>query len=535
MDDLIVLPSPLLVEAEALSRNLYAFVHAAWHIIEPGQPLIDNWHIGAICAHLQAVSEGEISRLIINIPFRMTKSRLVSVLWPAWEWTRDPTLRFLTSSREAELSTRDAVASRRIIQSAWYQQRWGHLFFMTGDQNAKTRYENNLYGYRISTSVGAGGTGEGGDRRVIDDPHDMTQIFSDVKRKGPLAWWDNTMSTRFIRSERDPVVLIMQRGHKKDLTGHLIERGGWEHLVLPMEFDGERRRTSLGFYDPRTRPRELLCPARMDTKAVEALKVQLGSYGAAGQMQQAPVPVGGGIIKEVWLKTWPRGRELPRFTFVLQSYDTAFTTKTANDPTACGVFGVFSYLDKPAVMLLDAWDDRMAYPALRRRVKKDYRVKYGGAVAKGRSKTPADPGKRVDLILIERKGSGISLEQDLRMQRLPVAGYDPGDADKVTRLHAVSPLIEAGVLWVPESRQRPGSPMSWAAPWLTQLIGFGAEGSTEEHDDYVDVTTQALLYLRNAGMIHAQLVDADDLKQDDEDEAMREYQQMKAATNPYAA
>lgn len=531
----LALPSPLLIEAEALSRNFYAFVHAAWHIIEPGQPLVDNWHIGVICAHLQAITEGHISRLIINIPFRMTKSRLVSVLWPAWEWTRDPTLRYLTAAREEDLATRDAVASRRIIQSGWYQQRWGHLFYMTSDQNAKERYENSRFGYRIVTSVGSGGTGEGGDRRVVDDPHDMTQIFSDVKRKAALSWWDNTMSTRFIRSERDPVVLIMQRGHRKDLTGHLTERGGWEHIVLPMEFDGARRKSVLGFYDPRTRPNELLSPKRIDRPGVEALKVQLGSYGTAGQMQQTPVPVGGGIIKEHWLRLWPKGRELPVFSFIVQSYDTAFTTKTANDPTACGVFGVFQYQDKPQVMLLDAWHDRMAYPALRKRVKKDWRTRYGGAIAKGHPKHPADPGKRVDIILIEEKGSGISLRQDLAVQRLPVVAFNPGDNDKVTRLHACSPLIEAGVLWVPESRSRPGDIMTWAHPWRNELTGFGVEGTAEEHDDYVDVTTQALLYMRNAGMIHALLVDADDLRQDDEEESMREYRQIRGEVNPYAA
>lgn len=519
MGDRLFLPEELLVEAEELRRNFYAFVQAAWHIIEPGNEFKDNWHIAVICAHLQAITEEQISRLIINIPFRMTKTSLVSVLWPAWEWCSDPTLRYLTASRENDLSTRDALASRRILQSTWYQQRWGHMFKLTGDQNAKTRYENDKRGYRIATSVGAGSTGEGGDRRLIDDPHDMTQIFSDVKRKAALSWWDNTFSTRFNRSERDPVVLIMQRGHKNDMTGHLKERGGWEHIVLPMEFDGIRRRSVLGFYDPRTKPNDLLSPNRVDRKSNEALKVQLGKYGTAGQLQQSPTPVGGGIIQSDWIRLWPIKRPLPRFTFIVQSYDTAFTSETSNDPTACGVFALFEWEKRMNVMLMDAWHEHMIYPVLRRRVKKDYRSRYGGALSKGNPKTPADPGKRVDVILIEKKSSGISLLQDLAGQRLPVKSFDPGDQDKVTRLHACSPLIEAGILWVPESRRRPGEIMSWAVPWLNQLLGFGIQGSSEDHDDYVDVTTQALLLMRNAGMIDAVLSDEQDKKEDDEEES----------------
>lgn len=528
----LFLPEETLVEAEELRRNFYAYVQAAWHIIEPGNPFQDNWHIAVICAHLQAVTEGQISRLIINIPFRMTKTSVVSVLWPTWEWCNDPTLRYLTASREIDLSTRDALASRRILQSSWYQQRWGHRFRMTGDQNAKTRYENDKRGYRIATSVVAGGTGEGGDRRVIDDPHDMTQIFSDVKRKIPLNWWDNTFSTRFNRSERDPVVLIMQRGHRKDMTGHLLERGGWEHVVLPMEFDKVRRRSVLGFYDPRSKATDLLSPNRVDAKAVKALKVQLGKYGTAGQLQQQPTPVGGGIIQEEWLRLWPARRPLPAFTFVVQSYDTAFTSITANDPTACGVFALFEWEKKANVMLMDSWDDHMAYPKLRKRVKSDYRLKYGGAVSKGGPKNPADPGKRVDVILIEKKSSGISLLQDLAAQRLPVRSFDPGDQDKVTRMHAVSPLIESGVLWIPESRRRPGEAMSWAVPWWNQVCGFGIQGSSEEHDDYVDVTSQALLFMRNAGMIDATLRDDDDRKEDDEEESERELKG-HSTENPY--
>jgi len=525
-------PSPLLIEAEALRRNFYAFVKAAWPVIEPGTEFADNWHVGVICAHLQAITEGRIRRLIINLPPRGMKSSLVSVLWPAWEWCSDPTLRYLTSSRESDLSTRDALASRRLMTSAWYRARWGHVFELTGDQNAKTRYENDKRGYRITTSVGAGGTGEGGERIIYDDPHDMTKLFSDVQRQAALDWRDNTMSTRLNNQLRDAEVVIMQRGHQKDMTGHLLEK--WDssvaHVVIPIEFDGIRRKTVLGPYDPRTKVGELYWPERFPQSVVEQLKKDLGEYGTAGQLQQTPTPIGGGIIKRSWIKLWPvKERPIPQFRFVLQSYDTAFTVKTASDPTACGAFGVFSYKDKPAVMLMDAWDKKLTYPELRLVVKNDYRLRYGGAG----KEHPNDPGKRVDLVLVEEKGSGISLMQDMRAQRLPVRGFNPGDADKATRVHAISPLIESGVLWVPESRKRPGEPASWAVPWLNQLISFGVGGSGSEHDDYVDITTQALLFMRNSGMIDAPLRDTDDIKEDDETESLAEYRAERGSQNPY--
>lgn len=506
-----LLPSPLLIEAEQLRRNFYAYAQAAWHIIEPGNPFQDNWHIAVICAHLQAVTEGKISRLIINIPFRMTKTSLVSVLWPTWEWATDPTLRYLTATREADMATRDALASRRVITSPWYQVRWGYGYRLTGDQNAKTRYENDKRGYRIATSVATASQGEGGDRRVIDDPQDMTKIFSDVYRKQAPDWWDNTFSTRFNRAESDPVVVIMQRGHHKDFTGHLLDQGGWEHIVLPMEFDGVRRRSVLGVYDPRRTKGQLLSPNRVNSAALARMKIPLGKYGVSGQLQQAPTPLGGGIIETAWIKLW-RKKHLPEFTYLIQSYDTAYKEKSSNDPSACGVWGVFEYEGINNVMLIDAWDDRFPYPVLRRKVKKDFRLKYGGD-----PKHPDMPGKKVDLIIVEDKSSGISLVQDLQILKLPVFRYDPGETDKHTRLHMVSPLIEAGLVWAPESEIRPGQVRTWASEWLTQITTF--PGS--EHDEYVDITSQTLLYLRNTGMILADLRDKEDEDEDDVDETVR--------------
>ena len=184
------------IDQEQATRSLREFVRQAWPIIEPSTPFVPGWHIDAIIEHLEAITLGHIRNLLINVPPRHMKSLLVSVFWPAWEWIRWPERRLLYSSYAAQLSIRDSVKCRRLIESPWYQERWGDRFALTGDQNTKGRFENDRSGYRLSTSVGGAATGEGGDRIVCDDPHNVQEAESDSVRKGTLDWWDVVMSTR---------------------------------------------------------------------------------------------------------------------------------------------------------------------------------------------------------------------------------------------------------------------------------------------------------------------------------------------------
>ena len=141
------------------SASLYEFVKQSWAVVEPGVPFVGSWHIETICEHLEAVSAGDIHRLLINIPPRHSKSTIVSVMWPMWEWLTAPDQKFLCASYSGNLSIRDNLKARRLVQSPWYQERWGHLFKLAGDQNAKQRFENDQTGYRIATSVGGTATG----------------------------------------------------------------------------------------------------------------------------------------------------------------------------------------------------------------------------------------------------------------------------------------------------------------------------------------------------------------------------------------
>src|SRR5215470_14376711 len=340
------------IDRERAARGFREFVRQAWVIVEPSTAFVPGWHIDAIIDHLEAVTRGQIRNLLINVPPRHMKSLLVSVFWPAWEWIRCPERRWLYSSYGAQLSIRDSVKCRRLIESPWYQRYWCERFRLTTDQNTKTRFDNDRSGYRIATSVGGAATGEGGDRIVCDDPHNVQEAESDSVRKGTLDWWDIVMSTRVNDPKTAAKVVVMQRCHQQDLSGHLLEQGGWEHLCLPAEYEGPQCTTSIGWTDPRTEHGELLWPERFGPQEIESLKRSLGSYAAAGQLQQRPSPAGGGIFKRYWFRYWQLPganlppvlvrlpdatlHSVPPVTFhqheeVIQSWDCAFKDLATSD------------------------------------------------------------------------------------------------------------------------------------------------------------------------------------------------------------
>lgn len=501
-------------EKETLSQDLSAYVKAGWNSVEPSTPYVHGFHIEAICEHLQALTKRIIRNLIITIPPRHSKSLLCSVFWPTWVWTHSPSFRFLCMSYGAHLSLRDALKSRRLIQSPWYQDRWSETFKLTGDQNAKMRFENDAMGYRVSSSVGGLGTGEGGDAIVVDDPINLDEVHSEVVREGVNEWWDQVMSTRLNDPKTGVRLIIMQRGHETDLAGHLLKKPGWEHLNLPAEFEMDRRKTSIGWSDPRTKKNELICPERFGPIEIEELKATLGPWGTAAQLQQRPSPAEGGIFKKDWFQLWPYDVKLPIFDYLIQSYDTAFTEATHNDESACTVWGLFQHpkLKKTCVFLVDCWHERMEYPDLRKKVREDLRAKYG---EKGEE-------KGVDLVLVEEKGSGITLLQDLRMLGIPAYGYNPTRADKVVRAHAAAPFFFAKLVYLLESGKNKGHAVSWTEMFIHQMLTF----PNADRDDLVDTATQAFIFLRNKEMIVAKVGTFE------EDEPQPE---PEPAVNPYAA
>lgn len=445
---LAAIPSLIEIEREICARSLYEFAKRAWQVLEPGRQFKDNWHIHAICEHLQAISDGQLPRLIINIPPRHMKSLLVSVIWPVWDWLRHPTRRFLTCSYKQPLAIRDALASRRLIQSPWFQARFAGIFKLTDDQNQKQRYENTSTGYRIAVSSIAGAVGEGGDILSADDPMDSNEMRSPAYLESFNIWWDEIWSTRLNDPNEGAMLLTMQRLSEADVCARMLEAGGWEHLMLPAEFEPARKCfTSLGFQDPRTEDGELLWENRFDRKALDRMKKTLGSYAAAGQLQQRPAPRGGGIIKRSGYRMIKRS-ELPEFFHYLISFDTAASDNEKNDPTGVTVWGLSNTPGKQGLFKLWQLQEWLDTPALEQRIP---------IIAKDWAKESGYANRQIHgcEIVIEAAGpSGIALVQLLQKKR-PDLLITPADPKKLgggkdERAHLAAVYIENGLVWLIE-------------------------------------------------------------------------------------
>lgn len=287
-----------LLEATVCRESLHEFVRYAWKLVEP-VTFVDGWHLHAICEHLEAVTRGTIQRLLINVPPGFSKSLITCVFWPMWEWAQDPSVKWFFASYDQRLSTRDSIRCRALMETSWYQRICARPFELRYDANQKTHYETDAGGYRMATSIGGHGTGEHMTRIVVDDPNNVRQAESEVERQAVLDWWDMTMSTRGI-SLGARRVIIMQRLHEQDLSGHVLRSGeDWTHLCLPMRFEpGRMKTTVLGFNDPRKTDGDLLWPQLFDEDKVKQMERPLGAYGVAGQLQQRPVPRGGGLFRD---------------------------------------------------------------------------------------------------------------------------------------------------------------------------------------------------------------------------------------------
>jgi predicted phage terminase large subunit-like protein len=293
------LPSKEEVNRELAERSLSEFIRQAWRVIEPDTEYLHNWHIDAIAEHLEAVSRGEITRLLINIPPRYMKSIGVTVMWPCWEWVRKPHLRYLFASYSGDLSTEHSMLRRAIISSAWYQGNWGDRVTLAKDQNEKTEFKNTSMGVMTATSIGGTATGKGGNRIIIDDPHNPKQAESDVEREAAVLQFRRTFTNRLNDKKRDAIVVVMQRLHQSDVAGYCVEMG-YTHLCLPGEYEPDH--PYVWANDPRTQPGELLWPEREADAEIEDQKKNLGSYGFAGQYQQRPSPREGGMFKPHWFE-----------------------------------------------------------------------------------------------------------------------------------------------------------------------------------------------------------------------------------------
>jgi predicted phage terminase large subunit-like protein len=503
-------------------RSFAAFVREAWHVLEPKTLYVHSWHIDAICDHLQAVTDGVLNRLLINIPPGGMKSLLVSVLWPSWEWgPRGMTsYRYITTSFAEGAVARDCRKMRSLVTSDWYQRHWPQVQLIRAGEFS---FENSLTGTRDGVAFGSL-TSKRGDRLIIDDPHSVEKAESKADRERSVRRFREGAVNRLNDQQASAIVIIMQRLNEGDISGEILESGGmgYVHLCLPMLYEKNRHcSTEIGFEDPRTKDGELLSPQRFPQGVVDDLQRDMGVYAFAGQYQQRPAPRGGGILPYAGWEFWHKaeaikyGRnesQFPDFEFILGCVDTAFTEKQENDFTAMAVLGVWSDLWRVnKIMLMHFWQKRLKFNDAVDEIVKNARK------------------MKIDRLLIENKASGISIFQEMSRlfqdEEFAVQLINPGSEDKQARASSVSHLfreelesgeVRDGLVYVPCKTQANGA--IWPREWGEDLMAQCAAFPKGKHDDGVDALVHGLRYLRKRGLIrrsseqvqddHAQLVRA---------------------------
>jgi predicted phage terminase large subunit-like protein len=478
-----VLPSKSEIAAERTRRSLLRFVIEAWPVVCPGSVFVPGLHVTAICRSLEAVASGVIRRLLVNVPPRHGKSTIASIAFVAWLWATRPELRFLCASYGQELAVRDSVQTRRLIESEFYRSRYGSAFALTGDQNQKSRFENDRGGVRLATSVGGFATGEGGDIIVVDDPLKIEDAGSVVRRQGAIDWFDYVLSTRLNDPRTGAVVVIGQRLHERDAFGHLLEQGGWEHLCLAAEYDPAH--PFLWRDDPRSEPGQLLWPERFGPAEVAELKRQLGSYGAAGQLQQLPAPAGGGIFQRSWWCFYDPDGPLPRFDELLQSWDLAFSGGPGADYVVGQLWGITGANRYLLHQLRGQLDFPQTIAAIRQLT----------TWAHGRF-----PGRAGHAIVIEKAANAAAAVSLLSREIPGIIPFRP-EGDKLVRAHAVSPQVEAGNVYLPGARAADGVGYDRVRTpeWVQGLVEEAAAFPGSAYDDQVDALTQALIRASRPG------------------------------------
>lgn len=485
-------------------RRFATFVKEAWHVLEPQARYIHSWHVDAICEHLEAISDRQINRLLINVPPGSMKSLLCSVMWPAWEWgpRAMSSYRYLTASFAESAVRRDVIKMRLLVQSDWYRALWPDIDL---DRAGEFELENTRTGSRIGVPFGSL-TSRRGDRLILDDPHSVEKAESAVDRERAVRRFREGAVNRLNDQQGSAIVVIMQRLHEADIAGEILNSGmGYEALILPMEFERTRKCvTSIGFEDPRTHEGELLAPDRFPLNVVEDLKRDMGIYAYTGQYQQRPAPRGGGIFpyngwefweKELAARYGKNENQFPDMEFILGACDTAFTEKQVNDFCAMVILGVWTdFNGLNNIMLMHFWQKRLKFnDAVEEIIRSANKMK-------------------IDRLVIENKANGISVGQEIirltRDELFPVQMINPGNEDKEARANSVSHFFaeeredgtfRPGLVYAPGRLQDNGAiwPREWAEALMAQMASF----PKGKHDDGVDACVHGLRFLRARGLI----------------------------------
>jgi predicted phage terminase large subunit-like protein len=509
---------------EVLGRaSLAEFFRAGWETLEPDTPLDDNWHVDAVCDHVQAVLEDwarakaeaalegrprarkrraraafrqRIQNLLINIPPGTLKSRIVSVYTPAWAWLHWPSWRAIFLSANPRVALRDSLACRDLVTSKWYRDTFRPDWTLSKDQDAKGLFKNSRGGFRQAMGFNARITGDRADALFVDDPHDAEEVKSKAQREAVTERWKSAIGNRVNDLRRSVRIGIMQRLHESDWSGVVMKGGGWELLCLPLHFDPKRARTTaIGWSDPRKEAGENLFPARFPPEVIKAERERLGEGGFAGQYEQNPVPEGGAKFKSKWFSYWRPAGQLPPTSPEFDaedplpedadpdlirllphkgperlvklstcrffgSMDVAQSTKESADYT---VFAVWAVTPDSDLILLHLERERLADPDIvpsMRRLYLRYKLEYWA---------------------VEQDGCGLGVVQTAQRDGMTVlAVLSSGCGDKFARASTAAIRLEAAQVYFPAS-----------APWLGAFEHELTMFNNGDHDDQVDALSLA--------------------------------------------
>jgi predicted phage terminase large subunit-like protein len=445
-----------------LREDFCAFVVRCFLELNPGSELAMNGHIEVMASRLSAVADGLIRRLIINVPPRHLKSLIGSVAYPAWCLGRDPSLSIICVSYAQDLADKLARDCRRIMMSDWYRELFPETR-LVAQRPALQELITTAGGFRFATSVGGALTGRGADLLTIDDPTKPADAMSEKSREATNEWFDHTLLSRLNDQQRGAIVLIMQRLHEDDLTGHVLrQQEDWEVVRFPAIAEADEVHHYITPSGPRTFCRkkgEALHPDRQPLELLEKRRRDMGTYVFAGQYQQTPAPAGGGLVKIDWFHRYEPHQKPDRFDRIVQSWDTANKASELSDYSVCTTWGI----KQQKLFLLHVLRKQLEYPDLKRAVREQQQLHSAG------------------IVLIEDKASGTQLIQDLIREGLAaVTQYKP-EGDKIMRMHAQTAVIEHGFVYLPA-----------AAPWLDDYLHELAVFPNGRHHDQVDSTAQFL-------------------------------------------
>jgi predicted phage terminase large subunit-like protein len=450
------------VEVQAFLRtDFVAFVERSFYELNPTTEYLHNWHIEAIAEALEKCREGSLCRLVVNEPPRSLKSHMTSIAFVAWLLGHDPTAQIICASYAQDLADKLAGDCRSLMMARWYRDLFPGTH-LAGVRQAIHDFSTTKRGFRLATSVGGVLTGRGADYIIIDDPLKPEEAVSETQRQTVNSWFDHTLISRLNDKRGGRIILIMQRLHEDDLVGHVLRQGGWHVLKFPAiaeEHESHVVRTPYGRKIVTRTQGEALHPGREPVEVLAAIREIQGEYNFAGQYQQAPAPLGGGMIKIGWFKTYSAVDLPSKCEMIFQSWDTANKPTELSDFSVCSTWGV----KEKRLYLLHVTRKRLDYPGLKRAVR-EQAVEF-------RAKT----------VLIEDKASGTQLIQEMIEEGMhTIRRYEP-TMDKVMRAHSVTSTIENGFVYIPDKA-------SWLAEYLHELATF----PRGKFDDQVDSTSQAL-------------------------------------------